>query len=1349
MREAFSRQIDNLKRVVETHDVGVGADQRVYGPCGIGVYPEEVGVQADFEDDKPDVVDGGAQTDPLPEPEPQIVYKTVIKRVGSVRDEERPRHHPVTTASDAEREAPATESDVSEVEKPEPRPGESRTGRQAPKVVVPRHPVRRNRYGRRGRRGSNSSKVSDTSSVAGADKSSKKKKKKKKKRRRSRDARADDDSVTFRPYPDSESGADSPRDDSRASDNLSPQELPASLTDASPVNFTNSPLRAGSEPNLRSVSAAGSTPNDAGEDATEGSPWKQPRDGGAAARQSSPTGSAFALSNEHGVKRIGIAGPVYPVAPVATAATTDTGTAARPPRSPTRDAAAQVDRASPGSRGSRTEDAAGAEEQDKPSVEVSAELVMLRAQVKKRHKKIVKQRATIAELRRQLQMLMIEAKTERDRILQEERLRERETLTRISQTNQAAFERKIGAAAKRQAELERALAAASSDNKDLKRDIRVRIAAEKKLQGYLTAEREAAQQTEAELLRERERRLEEQDSARKATESASALAALSTAIETSTGAFREMSPPPTPHAVDGEGSSSDESLPPAAGFRPDAAALQSHRTAGFAHGGRLRSAHLKDRGGADATRRDAQITSPLSVAADDGDRSVVAFVGGSRVGSSRPMLRPTDSSAAAYSETAPPGSTTSARDNTAALEAVLIGDPPEVVPPLWDECIARCNGLPEDSLPQARGTDALLVQILEEKANADALDAREGRPIMPMPAFVTQYFELRFGTEQLVCKRLVGLLASLRRNYPSDRFARLFSRFCGILEPALSLEAVTFVLTAMAHVFMGSAHAKGSTAADLMVRGNRAVEAIRAVAGTVRDADPSSAERRVRELCVAYMAALTVNAEDRLHPVAEGEEAGDDSVDFAATGATAASKAKARVLKSMPSWRDIKEPVAMMKDEHARIKLPQVPVTDGSLQHRVAEHNSHGLSGGAVSAAQVAHAEREAAAVQIGRVGRGFLARKATRRNLKPKTLDHASEHLHELRCRNMFAESRRAGIEQAQVAVDAKAAWDGISQAAVKGAAKVFRGLPDEVFEEAMQVGVDAGAAEAIKKRATRQSVAEAAATAAAKALDRWSLRQIDEEQLAAFPDTERGRARAALLRRDPDVALETPIFLIDFLEICVVMFEEVRAVRRAELTAAFIAVDENKNGLLDLEEFRELVDKCVDQMEPPKHADGPLRPFRGAGTTSGASASSVALDAAAHTKGDARHALPDAIVDRLYQQCLARSASGHIDVITFVAVMESYLQRAIRSARALLEESSDGGDQQRSPRGGPYPVTVAAGGAGGPAPAGAGRGHRSPRRGGRGGGSDDAAFVDPYAFSSLDVSSPMMVAAAPRRDL
>lgn len=145
-----------------------------------------------------------------------------------------------------------------------------------------------------------------------------------------------------------------------------------------------------------------------------------------------------------------------------------------------------------------------------------------------------------------------------------------------------------------------------------------------------------------------------------------------------------------------------------------------------------------------------------------------------------------------------------------------------------------------------------IMSVYIEKIKADQIDIREGTEIDSMPDYVTNHLLFKFGTRQLVQLRLYSLLGGVKKMYKSNRMAKIFARFCGMIDP-LPTECLTQFLQALdvALSEQPTAQGKDKLAAaypdvHLVVRGRRAIDALRSVGADIANSNVGKAESMIR-----------------------------------------------------------------------------------------------------------------------------------------------------------------------------------------------------------------------------------------------------------------------------------------------------------------------------------------------------------------------------------------------------------------------------------------------------------------------------------------------------------------------
>lgn len=281
-----------------------------------------------------------------------------------------------------------------------------------------------------------------------------------------------------------------------------------------------------------------------------------------------------------------------------------------------------------------------------------------------------------------------------------------------------------------------------------------------------------------------------------------------------------------------------------------------------------------------------------------------------------------------------------------------------------------------------------------------------------------------------------------------------------------------------------------------------------------------------------------------------------------------------------------------------------------------------------------------------------------------------------ELRSRNIVERSTALGVAAADVTVRNGDTWQPISTQAAKGATKAFPAAPFTVVEKAVDAGIEAGAMAALDITATGNTVAYAAAAATARVLTDWDLRSVSDKQLGTFPQTERARARAQALQKNADIALETPIYLVDFLEIVTTMWEESQTYRSALVRRQFLEADIDGDGMLDLEEFRDLIDRLAHEYVTGEvssaHGGGPGGDGGGGGD--GGDAAPTVMAAGARSKpgtasGQGPVRVPGFVSAHLYAECKANCRDGVIDANALPELLDAYLRPAVRRAVESLQ--------------------------------------------------------------------------------
>lgn len=119
------------------------------------------------------------------------------------------------------------------------------------------------------------------------------------------------------------------------------------------------------------------------------------------------------------------------------------------------------------------------------------------------------------------------------------------------------------------------------------------------------------------------------------------------------------------------------------------------------------------------------------------------------------------------------------------------------------QSVLKIVGISENSKVQA-DSQAKLHTLIHEfymgKIEYDMIDDRDGIERHSLGEYIFEVLFRKYGLRKVTEQHLLNLVAGLRKLQESDVVVHLFSRFCGIAEPALPLEALDFFLFMLNHI---------------------------------------------------------------------------------------------------------------------------------------------------------------------------------------------------------------------------------------------------------------------------------------------------------------------------------------------------------------------------------------------------------------------------------------------------------------------------------------------------------------------------------------------------------------------
>jgi Ca2+-binding EF-hand superfamily protein len=92
---------------------------------------------------------------------------------------------------------------------------------------------------------------------------------------------------------------------------------------------------------------------------------------------------------------------------------------------------------------------------------------------------------------------------------------------------------------------------------------------------------------------------------------------------------------------------------------------------------------------------------------------------------------------------------------------------------------------------------SIIFELYNEKIAADVIDKREGREVLELERFVSQYLLLKHSKRKLVQINLWGIIKCTKAHYQEDDWVSTFARFCGLTIDGLGLDAEEMYLWVM------------------------------------------------------------------------------------------------------------------------------------------------------------------------------------------------------------------------------------------------------------------------------------------------------------------------------------------------------------------------------------------------------------------------------------------------------------------------------------------------------------------------------------------------------------------------